>query len=50
VKAVREKIWGLRSEAAARPDGIGPRLLKELVNELSPALVTIYPGSQWMKE
>jgi hypothetical protein len=33
VKTVREKIWGLRSEAAAGPD----KLLRELVNELSPS-------------
>ena len=39
---VKKKIQALRSEAAAGPDGIGPRILKALQNELAPVLVHIF--------
>ena len=32
---VKKKIQALRSEAAAGPDGIGPRILQALQNELA---------------
>ena len=39
VAAVLKKIHGLiRGEAAAGPDGLGPRILKELQDGLAPAL------------
>ena len=44
VAAVRKKIPGLRSEAAAGPDGLGPRVLKELQDGLAPALAHVF---QW---
>jgi Reverse transcriptase (RNA-dependent DNA polymerase) len=40
-KAVREKIKGLRADAATGPDGIGPQLLKQLVSEISWPLARI---------
>ena len=39
---VRRKIRALRSEAAAGPDGIGPRVLQALQDELAPILVHIF--------
>ena len=39
---VKKKIQALRSEAAAGPDGIEPRILKALQNELAPVLVHIF--------
>ena len=45
VAAVRRKINGLRSEAAAGPDGMGPRALKELQEGLAPALAHVYRRS-----
>jgi hypothetical protein len=45
VKEVRKKIHGLRREAAAGPDGIGPGLLKELADELAPVLTHIFNSS-----
>ncbi len=45
---VKKKIAELRTDAAAGPDGIGPKLLKELANQLAPALVMIFRKS--MKE
>jgi hypothetical protein len=47
VKEVMTKIKQLRADAAAGPDGIGPRILQELVGVggLTPALVTIYRRS-----
>ena len=44
-KMVREKIRNLKEASAAGPDSIGPRMLKELVNELVPALVIIFKRS-----
>ena len=43
--AVRRKIGGLRSEAAAGPDGLGPRVLKELQDGLAPALAHVFRRS-----
>jgi hypothetical protein len=45
VKIVKRKIADLRADAAAGPDGIGPKILKELADCLAPALVTIYNKS-----
>jgi hypothetical protein len=42
---IRKKIRGLRTEAAAGPDSIGPRILQELENELVPALRAIFTKS-----
>ncbi len=44
-KMVREKIRNLKEASAAGPDNIGPRMLKELENELAPALVIIFKRS-----
>ena len=44
-KDVKRKIKDLRPEAASGPDGIGPRLLQELVDGLAPALVTVFRKS-----
>ena len=41
VKKVKEKIKKLRRGAAAGPDGIGPTLLQELVNEVASPLATV---------
>ena len=41
VAAVRRKINGLRSESASGPDGLGPRVLKELQEGLAPALAHV---------
>jgi Reverse transcriptase (RNA-dependent DNA polymerase)/Endonuclease-reverse transcriptase len=41
VKAVKQKIKGLREDAATGPDGIGPLLLKKLCNELAWPLTKI---------
>ena len=38
VRDVKKKIRALRSDAAAGPDGIGPRVLQALQNELAPVL------------
>ena len=43
--AVRRKIRRLRTEAAAGPDGIGPRILQELQDGLVPALTHIFRSS-----
>ena len=43
---VKKKIQALRSEVAGGPDGIGPRILKALQNELAPVLVHSRP---WWK-
>jgi hypothetical protein len=45
MKTVRDKRRGFRSDAAARPGSIKPRILKELVAELSPALGTLFQKS-----
>ena len=38
---VKAKIRVLRTGAAAGPDGIGPQLLKELVDQVSSPLASI---------
>jgi len=45
VQQVKKKIRGLRTEAAPGPDGIGPRVLKELQDGLAPALAAIFTKS-----
>jgi hypothetical protein len=45
VKAVKQKLKGLRREAAAGPDKIGPGLLYEMRDALAPVLTTIYNKS-----
>ena len=45
VSAVKKKIRGLRAEVAAGPDGIGPRIIKELQEELAPALAHVFRRS-----
>ena len=45
VSAVKKKIRGLRAESAAGPDGIGPRLIKELQEGLAPVLAHIFRRS-----
>jgi hypothetical protein len=42
---VKKKIRDLKTSSAAGPDGIGPRLLQELENEIAPVLVIIYRQS-----
>jgi hypothetical protein len=44
-KVVKNKIRNLKTASAAGPDGIGPRLLQELENELAPALTLIFRRS-----
>ena len=56
--AVRKKIRKLKTLSAAGPDEIGPKLLQELENELTPVLVKIFNRSvqygeipeDWRKE
>jgi hypothetical protein len=45
IKQVKKKIAELRTDVAAGPDSIGPRLLKELTDQLAPALVIIFQRS-----
>ena len=45
VSDVKRKIRGLRSEAAAGPDGVGQRVLKELQDGLAPALAYVFRQS-----
>jgi hypothetical protein len=40
-KKMEHKKAGLRANAAAGPDGIGSRLLKELSSGLAPALLVV---------
>ncbi len=47
---VKVKIKNLKEASAAGPDNIGPRLLKELGNELAPALVKIFQRSLEYRE
>jgi hypothetical protein len=42
---VRRKIKGLRQDGAAGPDGIGPKILQELREELSHPLAVIFNKS-----
>ena len=44
-RVVKKKIRELRTEAAAGPDGIGPRILQELQEDLAPALSDIFTKS-----
>ena len=44
-RVVKKKIRELRTEAAAGPDGIGPRILQELQEDLAPALADIFTKS-----
>jgi hypothetical protein len=45
VRDVKLKIRKLRKEAAAGPDGIGPVVLQECVDQVAPALAMIYNRS-----
>jgi hypothetical protein len=47
---VKMKIKSLKESSAAGSDNIGPRLLRELGNELAPALVTIFGRSLEYRE
>jgi hypothetical protein len=42
---VKEKIKNLKETSAAGPDVIRPRMLKELADEIAPALVIIFQRS-----
>ncbi len=44
---VKMKIKNLKEASAAGPDNVGPRLLRELGNELAPALVKIFQRGHW---
>ncbi len=43
--AVKRKIRELRTDAASCPDGLGPKVLQELKDELSPVLAAIFKKS-----
>ncbi len=43
--AVKRKIRELRTDAASGPDGLGPKVLQELQDELSPVLEAIFEKS-----
>jgi hypothetical protein len=43
--AVKRKIRELRTDAASGPDGLGPKVLQELQDELSPVLAAIFKKS-----
>ncbi len=45
LKMTKEKIKNLKEASDAGPDGIGPMMLKELVDEIAPALVIIFQRS-----
>ncbi len=45
VSDVRKKIRSLKAEGAAGPDGIGPRVLQELQQEMAPALAAVFTKS-----
>jgi Reverse transcriptase (RNA-dependent DNA polymerase) len=45
IEAVRKKIKNLKADSAPGPDGFHPRLLKELVNELSLPLTILFRRS-----
>jgi hypothetical protein len=45
VSDVRKKIRNLKAEGAAGPDGIGPRVLQELQQEMAPALAAVFTKS-----
>ncbi len=42
---MKRKIRVLRTNAASRPDGLGPKVLQELQDELSPILAAIFRKS-----
>jgi hypothetical protein len=42
---IQEKIKNLKETSAAGRDSIGPRMLKDLVDEIAPALVIIFQRS-----
>lgn len=42
---VRKKLKDLRTTAAAGPDGISPRILKETAREIAPLLAHVYRQS-----
>jgi hypothetical protein len=42
---LNKKIRNLKTASAAGPDGIGPRMLQELENEIAPVLLVIYRRS-----
>ncbi len=42
---VKKKIRALRTDGASGPDGIGPRVLQELQDELAPALAVVFTKS-----
>jgi hypothetical protein len=42
---VERKIWELRTDLASGPDGIGPRVLQEMQDELSPILAAVFRKS-----
>ena len=44
-RLVRTKIRKLKPASAAGPDGIGPRILQELADEITPALAIIFQRS-----
>ncbi len=44
-REICRKIQNLRSEAASGPDGIGPKILQELREELAPGLAHIFTKS-----
>jgi hypothetical protein len=44
-RAVRKKIQNLKTQSAAGPDDIGPKLLQELEKEVTPILVTLFNRS-----
>ncbi len=43
--AVKRKIRELRTDAASGPDGLGPKVLQELQDELSPVLAANFKKS-----
>jgi hypothetical protein len=45
VSDVRKKIRSLKTEGAAGPDGIGPHVLRELQQEVAPALAAVFTKS-----
>ncbi len=42
---MKKKIRALRTDGASGPDGIGPRVLQELQDELAPALAVVFTKS-----
>jgi hypothetical protein len=46
VREVKDKIRKLKVDGASGPDGIGPQLLKNVIDEIAPPLATIMKKSQ----